>query len=258
MDEDEGDRYREIATLKISDREYQLVHRLCEDCGNRHYRVYRFCGIAFACYRLHDGFDPANFEEFVHRVDDELMQSSADMLADFKQDFHQSNSPDGIDADFSRKFLVMEYARHRLSKLQKMGLLKSLESSAKPRTKLQTAVRLGFELGAAVNEHNVMKIFEDYLWDGMAVAEWRNTGLPRAREERIRQGLRSRKAILAAANLLYVKNPKFLRNDTETARAIQKMNVPELRQENGSSLGIDAITKHLRAARKEHTISGST
>lgn len=246
---DEDDDYREIVTLTIRDREYQLTHRICAQCGNRHYRVYRFCGTAFACYHLGDSFDPADSKEFAHRVDDELIQSSAHMLAAFRRDFDQSNSRYGINADFSREFLVMEYARHKLSELQKMGLLKTLESSAPPKSKLQKAARLGFELGAAVNEHNVMKTYEEYLWDGIAVSEWCNMGLPRAREERIRQGLRSRKAVLSAANSLYAKDPNLLRNDTETASAIQKLNLPELQHENGSSLGIDAITKHLRASR---------
>lgn len=249
--------YEVLATLKISDREYQLLHQVCSECSNRHYRVYRFCGTAFACYRLRDSFDPADFEDFVQRVDDELIQSSAEMLEDFKYDLHKVNSKTGIEADFSREFLVMEYARHRISKLQKMGLLNTLESPSKARTKLQMAVRLAFELGASVNEHRVMKTFEEYLYDGFAIAEWRNAGLPRAREERIKQGLRTRKAVLNAAKSLYQKNPNLIRNDTETARSIQKLNLAELQHENGSSLGIDAITKHLRASRKEHSASGT-
>jgi hypothetical protein len=87
----------------------------------------------------------------------------------------------------------------------------------------------------------------------MAVAEWRDKGLPIASAERLRQGSKSRAAIATLAKTLYAQNPDLLRNDTETARQIQKRNPPELRKPNGLCLGIEAIVKHLRAIRRHHT-----
>jgi hypothetical protein len=85
------------------------------------------------------------------------------------------------------------------------------------------------------------------------MAEWRESGLPKARAERLRQGARSREAIVRAAKALYQTRPELIRNDTQTARAIQKMRLPELQRGYDHQLGLDAITKHLRSARKVHS-----
>ncbi len=70
-----------------------------------------------------------------------------------------------------------------------------------------------FELGFAAAEHRLMMFYEDYIHDGVAMAEWRHSGLPLAREERLRQGARTRKEILAAAKQLCVEDPTLIRND---------------------------------------------
>jgi hypothetical protein len=102
----------------------------------------------------------------------------------------------------------------------------------------------------AAAEHRLKDTYEDYISDGMAMANWRKEGLPAARAERLRQGQRSRTAILKAAKTLYAKDPALIRNDTMTARAIQRLRLPELQKGHDQQLGIDAITKHLREARK--------
>ena len=117
---------------------------------------------------------------------------------------------------------------------------------------IEKALRLAFEFGAAVAEHKTMTCYEDYMWDGIAMSEWRESGLPKAREERLRQGVRTRNAIAAAAKTLFKQSPELIRNDSETARAILKMRLPELQKGNGTQLGLDAVTKHLRALRKAH------
>jgi hypothetical protein len=87
---------------------------------------------AFACYRFSDDFDPNEFQKFVEDIDGELMQSSAEMLEDFKHELDKVNCPEGIEANFSRAFLVMEYARQRLSNVSKLGLLDALLSADPP------------------------------------------------------------------------------------------------------------------------------
>jgi hypothetical protein len=73
---------------------------------------------------------------------------------------------------------------------------------------------LGFELGAAVNEHNVMMNFEQYMYDGMALSEWRSSGLPKAQQERLRQGARTRRTVQEALKQLYAKDQEYVRNDS--------------------------------------------
>lgn len=102
----------------------------------------------------------------------------------------------------------------------------------------------------AAAEHRLIDAYEDYLYDGMAMSDWREEGLPKARAERLRQGERSRRAILNAAKTLYAKDATLTRNDMKTARAIRRLQLPELQKGCGQQLGLDAITKHLREARK--------
>jgi hypothetical protein len=101
----------------------------------------------------------------------------------------------------------------------------------------------------AAAEHRLLDSYEDFLFAGMALSEWRESGLPKARAERLRLGKTTRLAIVKAARQLYKADPGLLRNDSETARRITALNLPALQKGLGVSVGIDAITKHLRAAR---------
>ena len=95
-------------------------------------------------------------------------------------------------------------------------------------------IRAAFELGMAAAEYHVMDNCEQYMFDGIAMSGWRESGLPKARAERLRQGIRSRKAILEAARALYGKEPALIRNNSETARKILALKLPELQKEMAS------------------------
>jgi hypothetical protein len=129
------------------------------------------------------------------------------------------NSKQGIDADWTCSFRLIEYARQSASQLTRLDCFDVLLSEEPPQETHHVAIRAAFELGHAAAELRVMVTYEEYLFDGMAMSEWREAGLPKARAERIRQGERAR---AKAANLLYAKNPELMRNDTETARQILK------------------------------------
>jgi hypothetical protein len=244
--------YPVVASIKLGDRLYELLCRKCDVCNDDHYQVFRFCGPTFACYRFPHELDLSSFEDFVRQIDEKLLQSSHEMLRDFELELQKINSPAGIEANHSMEFLLAEYARQRLAILKDMGMLDALYTREGPTSEAERALRLAFELGAAVSEHKVMSTYEEYFWDGVAMAEWRESGLPKAREERLRQGARTREAIMRAAKRLYQTRPELIRNDTETAREIQKMKLPELRRGDEHQLGTDAITKHLRSARRTH------
>jgi hypothetical protein len=97
-----------------------------------------------------------------------------------------------------------------------------------------------------------MTAYEDYLHDGVAMSEWRNTGLPRARQEGLRQGARTRQEVLSAATRLYESDASLVRNDSETARRILAMRLPALQKGPNQQLSIDAVTRHLRAGRRKN------
>lgn len=249
-----GRRQKEIRKTKIADRSYILYEQPCGKCDKPHYVIYRFCGASFCCYRMDGSFDESHFDDFVERIDEALLQSAPELIQDYHERLTNKNNERGIDADGSFAFRLLEYGRHRISFLNKLGVLDALISSKAPVTSQHKAVRAAFELGMAAAEHRLMDCYEDYLWDGMAVSEWREAGLPRAREERLRQGKRTHVCVVGAAKKLYERDNQLRRNDSETARQIIAMGLPELQKDGGGGVGFDAITRHLRAARDRKEI----
>lgn len=134
--------------------------------------------------------------------------------------------------------------------LQKLGYFNVLLERDRSDDQISNVIRAAFELGSAAAEHHVMINYEKYYWDGIAMSEWRDSGLPKASEERRRQGAKVRAQILKAASELYQKDPALIRNDTETARQIAKLRLPGLQKGNGVQLGVDAITRHMRSSRQ--------
>jgi hypothetical protein len=55
--------------------------------------------------------------------------------------------------------------------------------------------------------------------------------------------------VINAARETYHKEPKLRRNDSKTAQRIAQLKLPQLRKNDGTYLGEQAIIKHLRAAR---------
>lgn len=240
---------RQLKSKTIFDREYTLFQRLCSNCEVWHYEIYRWCGASFSRYHMAAGFEAEDFEYFVEGLDERLLESAADMIQDFHRSLTSKNSELGIEADGSFAFRLLEYGRHRISRLQKLHMLDVIISNDKPKTSKAEAVRVAFELGMATAEFRLLDTYEDYLLDGMAMSEWRESGLPRAREERIRLGKVTHKAVVEAARTLYSKDQLLVRNDSETARRIRALNIPELEKGGGITVGVDAITRHLRSAR---------
>jgi hypothetical protein len=242
--------YEPIKTIKLGDRQYDLVPRHCAQCNKDHLEVWRWCGSSFSRYFFPSQYDQDDLVNFVKQIDEKLLQNSAQLLRDFKHHLDFVNSNAGIEADNTFAFLLLEYARQRISELQKLGALDALLSEDDSDNERDRALRLAFELGSAAAEHRVFDSYEEYFWEGIALAEGRETGRLKARAERLRQGEKTRNAILKAAQELYAKRPDLLRNDTETAREIRQMKLPALEKAPGHWLGIDSITKCLRQARK--------
>jgi hypothetical protein len=243
--------YAPIQEISIADRLYDLRSRECANCGVEHYEIWRWSGVSFARYKMPASFTCDDFQRFVETLDEQLLEASHDILQEFHNEIDKVNSPEGIEADYSFSFRLLEYGRQRVIALQKLNYLDALILSNAPTESEGIAVRAAFELGFATAQHRMMVSYEDYVHDGIAMSEWRNAGLPKARQERLRQGARTRAEILKAAQRLYEEDPVLVRNDSETARRIIKLRVPGLQKGNHQQLGIDAITRHLREARRD-------
>jgi hypothetical protein len=204
-----------VKTVDIDDREYNLLARKCTKCSEDHFEVWRWSGTSYSRYVMPPEFKEDDFEDFIKLVDEQLLMAASELIREFAQAISRINSPSGIKADNSFAFRLLEYGRLRASALQKQGLLEAITSDKEKLNSQEQAVRTAFELGVAAAEHRIMHVFEDYIHDGISIAEWRDEGLPRARAERLRQGKRTRKAILNAAKSLYEKNPELVRNDSE-------------------------------------------
>lgn len=235
----------------IADREYTLMERKCPECDIIHYEIFRFAGTSFSRYLMDETFQIEYFEDFVENIDVMLLETAADLIQDYYRSLVAKNSERGIEADGTFAFRLLEYGRHRSSRLQKLGYLDVLISRDAPKSPAEEAVRNAFELGMATAEHRLIDTYEQYLWDGMAMSEWRETGLPMARAERLRRGKITHTAVVAAARKLFKTNPNLKRNDSETARQIIGLKLPELQKGAGVCVSLDTITKHLRRARED-------
>jgi hypothetical protein len=243
-----------VRSLRIDDRLYELCSRWCGDCGEYHFEVARWCGASFSRYNLTAGFAIDDFDSFVETIDETLLMTAPELAEDFHHALIKDNSKYGIVADGSFAFRLLEYGRHRASTLQKLGMLCAVTDDREPHNDTERAVRAAFEFGMAASEHRVMHLFEDYIFDGISMAEWRESGLPRAREERLRHGARTRHAVVEAAKKLYAEERLLLRNDSATAKRILALKLPELQKGMGRQVNPDTVTKHLRAARKDGLI----
>ena len=242
--------FEPVINIKISDRQYDLMKRYCAGCGIEHYEIWRWSGVSRSRYLMKNYFETDHFEIFVDQIDEKLLESSASMIKDFHAELIKKNSLNGIEAEFSFEFRLLEYGRQRAMTLQKLDALDILLSEVPPETPHKQAIVAAFELGMAAAEHRVMVDFEDYMHAGAAISEWRESGLPKARAERLRQGAKTRAAVNNAARQLYERRPELIRNDLETAREILKLKIPALQKGSGQQLGLDAITRCLRSARK--------
>jgi hypothetical protein len=60
-----------------------------------------------------DDFAPDDFQQFVEGLDEQLFESSHDIMQEFHDALFTVNSPDGIEADYSFAFQLLEYGRQR-------------------------------------------------------------------------------------------------------------------------------------------------
>ncbi|MDH3667806.1 MAG: hypothetical protein OEN23_12835 [Paracoccaceae bacterium] len=85
---------------------------------------------------------------------------------------------------------------------------------------------------------------------GYRVFEGRELGRKEAQKAHRRATMKKRRTIIKAAKQLYADDPKLERNDSETARKIEAMWLPELLKGKGNYLSPDRIRAYIADARR--------
>ena len=240
-----------IKNYTIDDREYSLHTFNCPDCQEEGYRIYRITGIQSSCFILPSNFDPCQFEGLCVEIDEDLLQCAADLVMDFYQDLNKVNSASGIHIDGTYSSRLLEYGRTRVIRLRKLDAFDALISKDKPNCSFAVALQSAFEFGFAAGQYAATKHSEDLFWEGVFARKAREEGQARARDALIKKGQKTRQIVIKAAQAVYAANPELMRNDAAAARAVQKLDWPDLRP-NGKILSQDSITKHLRETRKRN------
>jgi hypothetical protein len=65
-------------------------------------------GASFSRYKVPPNFTAAEFDYFVELIDEQLLQSSSELLEGFYIKLQDRNSKEGIEADYSYAFRLME------------------------------------------------------------------------------------------------------------------------------------------------------
>jgi hypothetical protein len=149
---------------------------------------------------------------------------------------------------------VIDKARLIFNRFSKNGMLQRILEGP---DNIDDDIVAAFLLGCLATENHWIDTHQDAVFEGWSHIEGREAGRPLARAARLRQGKRTRKAVLGAAAKVYQTDPLLERNDAKTAALIEQMKLDALRKRDGTYLGAEAITKHLRAARRE-TVSGKS
>jgi hypothetical protein len=158
--------YEPIREHKIDDRKYELLSRgpySC--CGVEMFEVWRWSGASFSRYKTPKNFTAEEFVTFIELIDEQLLQSSSELLEEFHTKLQNKNSGEGIYADYSYAFRLMEYGRQKTSALERLNCLRVLTSNDAPKNKTEQAARLSFELGYAAAEYRLIEVYEDYVHD---------------------------------------------------------------------------------------------
>jgi hypothetical protein len=256
---------RLLRTFEIGDRVYELYARVCTECGEDFYSVMRTSGMNVSIFHFgHRDMD--GFEEFCKDVDEDLLFAAPQLVAEFLKDLQKINSKNGIEANFSFVFRLLEFGRIRMLRLKALGVEKALQDTAEKLPKESAKMQAAFELGFAAGQYAANKHSEDFFWEGVRTIEAREAGQERARLALSRKGKKTRAAVAHAAEEIRRSRPEIGHNIAAVAREILKLGKPELCRSDGRPISEETVCKYLREARKcknrencqENTDSGKT
>lgn len=248
---------RIVRTIKLGDTTYELFVGPCPECS-RHpvFRLMRTCEASMSVYELSPQ-DAQNLDEYVAKLNTSFVVDVATKLLELRKTIFEFNSKGLFEAAGMHPFRVRLIDKGRLihNRFSKNGLLKQLLHHSDD---TENDIVSAFILGCIATENHWLEFHQEAVFEGYAHIEGRENGRPLALEARIRQGKRTRSAVVGAASKLYDQNPSLRRNDSKTANWIASMKLESLRKRDGTFLGADAIVKHLRAARLKSSQVGKS
>jgi len=243
-------------TTKYGDTLYELYVSKCVDCGGPVRRLLRTSGASISVYEI-SAEDFENLEEYVAALHESFaadVEARLEQLRDTVAEFNSRGlfEAKGLDVFHVR---LIDKARLLLSRFAKNGQLQQILDDP---DNMEDDVTAAFLLGCLATENFWIETHQEAVFEGYAHIEGRESGRPLARAARLRQGKRTRRAVIEAAAKIYEQNSLLRRNDSKTASLIEGLKLEALRKRDGTYLGCEAIIKHLRAARRGGASLGNT
>jgi hypothetical protein len=243
-------------TIKHEDTTYELFVGPCRCCDRTVFRLMRTCGASMSVYEI-SPYDAENLDGYVAKLHVSFVVDAATKLYELRKTINDFNCKGLFEAEGMHPFRVrlIDKARLICSKFSKNGMLNQILQNT---DNSNNDVALAFLLGCIATENHWIEFHEEAVFEGWAHIEGRETGRPLALAARKRQGKRTRRAVMAAASSLYDDDPSLRHNDTKTANRIATSKIESLRKRDGTSLGAEAIIKHLRAVRVSGALTGKS
>jgi hypothetical protein len=241
-------------TIKLGNTTYELMVGQCA-CGSPIYKLLRMCGASISVYAIR-AEDRERIDDYVSELHESFaidIETRLLLLRKMIEEYNSLGYFNTYDLDEFRVRLV-DKARLIFNRFSKNGMLQRILEGPDD---IDDDIVAAFLLGCLATENHWIDTHQDAVLEGWSHIEGREAGRPLARAARLRQGKRTRKAVLGAAAKVYQTDPLFQRNDAKTAALIEQMKLDALRKRDGTYLGAEAIVKHLRAARRE-TASGKS
>lgn len=242
-------------TARYGDTLYELFVTTCAGCGGQVRRLLRTSGASISVYQI-SAEDFENLEEYVKDLHESFAADVETKLVQLRNTVAEFNSRGLFEAEQLDVFHVrlIDKARLILSRFSKNGQLQRILDDS---DNMEDDVIAAFLLGSLATENYWIETHQEAVFEGYAHIEGRESGRPLATAARLRQGKRTRRAVVEAAATIYKKDPLLRRNDSKAASLIEDMRLEALRKRDGTYLGCEAIIKHLRAARQNGRLLGN-
>jgi hypothetical protein len=241
-------------TIKHGNTVYELIVAECKSCALPTRRLLRTCGASISVYDISsDQYE--NLDQFVAGLHESFavdVEAKLTCLRDTIAEFNSRGFFEASDIDVFHVRLI-DKARLILNRFSKNGVLQKLLDHPDD---VEDSIVSAFLLGCLATENHWIETHSEAVFEGWAHIEGRESGRPLARAARLRQGKRTRKAVIEAASRAYEEDPSLRSNDTRTACRIADMKLDALRKRDGTFLGSEAVIKHLRAARRHGQLLG--
>jgi hypothetical protein len=243
-------------TRKYGNTLYELFVSKCADCDGTVRRLLRTSGASISVYQI-SSEDFENLEEYVEALHESFAADVETKLVQLRHTLADFNSRGLFEAEGLDVFHVrlIDKARLILSRFSKNGQLQRVLDDP---DNMEDDVIAAFLLGCLATENYWIETHQEAVFEGYAHIEGRESGRPLATAARLRQGKRTRRAVVEAAARIYKEDPLLRRNDSKTASLIEDMRLEGLRKGDGTYLGCEAIIKHLRAARRDDRLLGKS